>query len=95
METVKAEDLNGLISSSVEVCIHGREDEDKAPWIKRKLNKVELCPDQTHLRIYFDKHFFIAVPLTSSVEKKENEWTAYDEKAKLYYVIRSEVKVNV
>ncbi|MEC5425509.1 hypothetical protein QGM71_18685 [Virgibacillus sp. C22-A2] len=90
METVKSEDLKRFISNPVQVCIHGREGEDMAPWVKRKINKVELCPDKTHLRIYFDKHFFFAVPLTSEVVQKETEWTAYDDKAKLHYAIKSE-----
>ncbi|SET02454.1 hypothetical protein SAMN05216389_104209 [Oceanobacillus limi] len=89
---VKAEDLEKFIASSVEVCIHGRDDEDRAPWIKRKIRKVEPCPDATHLRIYFDKRFFVAVPFSSSVVQRETEWKAFDESASLYYVIRSEGK---
>ncbi|WP_226035905.1 hypothetical protein [Aquibacillus saliphilus] len=92
METVKMNDLEKYINSPVEVCIHGKEGEDRAPWINRKISNLELCPDKTHLRIYFDKHFFFAVPLTSTVVQKESEWSAYDETAALYYSIRSEEK---
>ncbi|MBB6454029.1 hypothetical protein HNQ94_002480 [Salirhabdus euzebyi] len=90
METVNKEDLKQFISSSVQICIHGKEGEDMAPWVKRNIKDVTLCPDKTHVRIYFDKHFFFAVPLTSTVWKKENEWVAYDKETELYYAIRSE-----
>ncbi|MFZ3576980.1 hypothetical protein [Virgibacillus sp. DJP39] len=88
METVNANSLEKYINAPVEVCIQGRASEDQAPWVKRKVSKVTLCPDETHLRIYFDKHFFFAVPLTSNVDQKEDKWTAYDESAKLYYSIK-------
>ncbi|WP_240374933.1 hypothetical protein [Bacillus piscicola] len=88
METVNAESLYAFISASVEVSVHGGEEEDRGPSIKRTLKKLELCPDKTHLRIYFDNYFFLAVPLTNTVSRSDNEWTAYDEEARLYYSIK-------
>lgn len=88
MASVKMEDLENYVSTSVDVCIHGREGEDQAPSVSRKIHKLEFCPDETHLRIFFDKHFFVAVPLTSTVEQSNNEWRAFDQDAGLYYVIR-------
>jgi hypothetical protein len=92
MATVNSKDLQPFIESTVQVRIHGREDEDQAPWVRRKISKVTLCPDETHLRIYFDKYFFFAVPLSCSVVLDEQEWSAYDQTVGLYYVIRSEGK---
>jgi hypothetical protein len=90
MAIVKEEDLQKFIGSTVQVRIHGRENEDQAPWVNRKISKVAPCPDETHLRIYFDKYFFFAVPMNCSVVKDEQEWSAHDHIAGLYYVIRSE-----
>ncbi|MRH44730.1 hypothetical protein GH741_18950 [Aquibacillus halophilus] len=94
MSTVKKSDLEKYINSPVQVCIHGKEGEDRAPWIDRQISQLALCPDQTHLRIYFDKHFFFAVPLESKVDQNEQQWSAYDKNAELYYVIRSEEKIE-
>lgn len=91
MITVHKKDLEPLVGKNVQVGIYGEESEDTAPLVYRKIDQLVLCPDQTHLRIYFDKHFFVAVPLTSTVEKNENKWIAYDEATRLHYSIQSEV----
>ncbi len=85
-------DLEKFVAEPVELCIYGKEGEDRAPAVKRKIFKLAFCPDNTHIRIYFDKHFFIAVPLTGSVYQNGQEWTAYDEKSALYYSIKKEGK---
>ncbi len=90
--SVDRNDLENCIGSSVKVCIHGEEGEDMAPWLDKKVKKLANCPDNTHLRIYFDNHYFFAVPFTSEVKQTETEWSAYDQKAGLYYVIKSEGK---
>ncbi|MCT2535899.1 hypothetical protein NC661_08255 [Aquibacillus koreensis] len=84
---IELQDLDTFKNAAVKVCIHGKQGEDQAPWQDKKVYKVELCPDQTHVRIYFDDHYFFAVPLHASVEQNENEWIAYDQDAKLYYAI--------
>ncbi|MDL4841917.1 hypothetical protein [Aquibacillus rhizosphaerae] len=94
MQTVEMKSLEKLVDSSVQVCIYGKSSEDKAPWVDKRISKLSLCPDETHLRIYFDSHFFFAVPLTSSVEQKQNEWIAYDKEANLHYAIKSEEKIS-
>ncbi|MBM7554189.1 hypothetical protein [Thalassobacillus pellis] len=89
MERVRQEDLNRYIAESVKVCIHGGQGEDMAPWLDKRIKRVGLCPDQTHLRIFFDDHYFFAVPLSSEVSQTEQEWSAYDRYAGLYYVVRN------
>ena len=94
MPAVKMEDLKTFVKKPVQVSVYGGPEEDQAPWIPKQVYAVELCPDQTHLRIYFDYYYFLAVPLTSTVIRQENEWTAYDETCGLYYSIKSEGNRN-
>lgn len=91
IQKLDPEEVEKLISEKVKVCIHGPANEDQAPWVDRRIHNVTPCPDHTHLRIYFDHYFFVAIPFTSEVVKKKNEWIAYDEESKLFYAIRSEV----
>lgn len=88
MEHVKAEDLQQYISSPVLVRIRGGEGEEMPPWLPKSIQKIEPCPDHTHLRIYFDSHYFFAVPFDSEVTKTDKEWTAYDQNTGLYYAIK-------
>lgn len=90
--SVENSDLKRFIGAPVKVCIHGEAGEDMAPWLDKKVKKLANCPDNTHLRIFFDDHYFFAVPLTSEVEQTETEWSAYDPEAGLHYVIKSEGK---
>lgn len=84
-----------LISQVVEVAILDQPSEDQAPFVKKTIKNSALCPDGTHLRIYFDDHYFFAVPLAASVSTDGNQWTAYDQDANLYYVIRKERGTHV
>ncbi|WP_245807674.1 hypothetical protein [Halobacillus massiliensis] len=94
MGPINIEDLKPYISTPVQVCIHGDQGEEMAPWVKKRIKKLALCPDKTHIRIYFDDFYFFAAPLTSRVKQTENEWSAYDQEAGLYFVIRSEENKN-
>ena len=90
VDHIKIEDIQSLISEKASVAILDDDGQDKAPFVSKTIVKVELCPDITHLRIYFDDINFFAVPLISNVTKNTNEWSAFDEKASLQYVIRRE-----
>lgn len=90
VEHIKIEDIQPLISEKTSVAILDNDGQDKAPFVSKTIVKVELCPDITHLRIYFDDINFFAVPLISNVTKNENEWSAFDKNASLQYVIRRE-----
>jgi hypothetical protein len=85
---VNIKDLENYISRPVKVCIHGELNEDIAPPVNKTIYKLSLCPDQTHLRIYFDPISFFAVPLGSTVKIEEKQWSAYDKDCGLYYVIK-------
>ncbi|MBX9974922.1 hypothetical protein [Cytobacillus firmus] len=88
MELIKIEDLDGFVRQNVQVAILDEEGNDKAPFVHKEIIKTGLCPDGTHLRIYFDHMNFFAVPLTSSVEASESRWAALDQEAGLKYVIK-------
>ncbi|WP_254118958.1 hypothetical protein [Bacillus sp. FJAT-29790] len=94
MEPTEIEKIQSFVSLKAEVAILSHQDEDQAPFVKKTIQKTELCPDGTHLRIYFDYHYFFAVPLTTNVSYSENEWKAYDPDAGLNYVIRRECDPN-
>ncbi|RBP95736.1 hypothetical protein DFO70_10261 [Cytobacillus firmus] len=88
MELIRKEDLDGFVRQNVQVAILDEEGNDKAPFVHKEIIKTGLCPDGTHLRIYFDHMNFFAVPLTSCVEASDSRWAALDQEAGLKYVIK-------
>ncbi|GLB59466.1 hypothetical protein NCCP133_15990 [Cytobacillus sp. NCCP-133] len=80
--------MDAFVMQNVQVAILDEEGNDKAPFVSKIIQKTGLCPDGTHLRIYFDHMNFFAVPLTSAVEASEKEWAAFDQDAGLKYVIK-------
>lgn len=88
VELINMNDLNQLMSKPVEVSIQDEEGGDRAPFIRKQITKIEHCPDNTHLRIYFDQQKFFAIPLISKVQYEGDDWTATDMFSKLKYVIR-------
>jgi len=88
VEHIKVENLQSFVSEKVMVAILDKDGEEQAPFVPKEIQKLELCPDNTHLRIYFDSRNFFAVPLTSSVSCDETEWTAFDQQSQLQYVIK-------
>ncbi|MDZ5471605.1 hypothetical protein SM124_07570 [Bacillus sp. 31A1R] len=88
METINLESLQEYVSTAVDISIQDKNGEEKAPYIRKSLVKLETCPDDTHLRIFFDHKRFFAVPLTSKVTMNKDEWIAFDTFSELYYVIR-------
>ncbi|MDF9761930.1 MULTISPECIES: hypothetical protein [Peribacillus] len=90
MEPIKIEDIQPLVSEKASVAILDDGGQDKASFVTKTIVKVELCPDITHLRIYFDDINFFAVPLKSILTKSVNEWVAFDENSGLQYIIRRE-----
>lgn len=89
VEGINLEDLKIYVNQTVELSIQDYSGEEQAaPFIKKSVVKVGLCPDQTHMRIYFDDKNFFAIPRSSQVTVSEKEWVAFDKASKLYYVIR-------
>lgn len=88
MEHINNESLKSIISKPVEIAILDEESEEQPSFLKKIVNKIEMCPDKTHVRIYFDHVTFFAIPVISTITKFKNEWRAYDGISGLYYVIR-------
>ncbi|MEH7383687.1 hypothetical protein V7138_24740 [Bacillus sp. JJ1533] len=88
MELTEIKSLESFVLGNVEVSIVDEDGEDKAPFVKKEIIKTELCPDRTHLRMYFDRHQFFAVPLTAEVAISDETWSAYDQQAGLTYVVK-------
>ena len=86
--------LDSFVNQKVKVAIVDQEQEDQAPFVEKTIAKTGLCPDGTHLRIYFDDRYFFAVPLTANVVLNDSEWSALDEQSGLNYVIRRESGLN-
>ena len=86
--------LDSFVNQKVKVAILDQEQGDQAPFVEKTIAKTGLCPDGTHLRIYFDDRYFFAVPLTANVVLNDSEWSALDEHSGLNYVIRRESGLN-
>ena len=56
MEHISIELLKTIVSHPVEIAILDKESEEQPSFFQKIVNKIELCPDKTHLRIYFDHH---------------------------------------
>lgn len=90
LRLINIEDVESFISKDVGVTIYDSTWTDQSPLKTQKVHKVELCPSETHVRIFFDEKRFFAIPRTSHVEKTNTTWTATDEESGLHYVIKNE-----
>lgn len=90
MELIKLEDLNRFLAVPVQVGIQDIQGEERAPLLQKTIKKLQICPDHTHLRIYFNDIKFLAVPLDATVTESANEWTACDPHSGLNYTIKKE-----
>lgn len=89
VQGINLEDLKMYVNQTIELSIQDHSGEEiPAPYVKKQVQKVEICPDQTHVRLYFDRRNFLAIPLSSDVAISEKSWIAFDDASKLYYVIR-------
>ncbi|WP_419954164.1 hypothetical protein ACN6MT_28555 [Neobacillus niacini] len=88
MEPINLEELRGLVRASVEITVHDQQGSDQAPAINKKIEKIEYCPDKTHIRFYFDHFNFIAVPLASNMAHSETMFSASDTESGLTYTFR-------
>ena len=88
MAVIKSEEINRFLHLPVRIGIQDSEEEDKPPFIEKIINKAEVCPDGTHLRLYFNERNFLAVPLNAEVTESGYEWSAHDVRSGLTYIIR-------
>lgn len=87
---INIKDVEPFISESVGVSIYDETWTDQSPLRSEKIEKVELCPNNTHLRIYFNQKNFFAIPRTANVSITESSWVAFDKDSGLHYVLKSE-----
>jgi hypothetical protein len=93
VEQINIEELQNFVSTSVEIAIIDEDSEEQPLFRNKKVFKIEMCPDQTHVRIYFDTIAFFAIPISATVIESEKGWKAYDQTAGLYYCIREVQKL--
>ncbi|GHI00235.1 hypothetical protein [Neobacillus kokaensis] len=89
MASISLDDVKRFAEGAkVEIFIHDQEGSDQAPAVKKTIKKVQLCPDSTHLRFYFDDFYFLAVPLASDVSWSNEQWAAFDSESGLTYTFK-------
>jgi hypothetical protein len=88
VEPINLEELQGFVGSDVEVSVHDQQGGDQAPAINKRIDKIEYCPDRTHIRFYFDRFNFIAVPLSSDMAQSQTLFSASDTESGLTYTFR-------
>jgi hypothetical protein len=88
VELIKLEDVNRFVGVPVEIAIQDAEGGDQAPAVKKIVKKIQLCPDETHIRFYFDDFYFLAVPVSSQVRESEDQWSAFDSESGLTYTVK-------
>jgi hypothetical protein len=85
VEPINLDELQRFASAEVEIKIQDTDGGDQAPAVKKTVKKIQLCPDKTHIRFYFDDFYFLAVPLGSRISETETEWSALDQVSGLQY----------
>jgi hypothetical protein len=87
---INLEDLQRFAGKKAEITIHDEQGGDQAAAVKKSIKKVQLCPDQTHVRFYFDQVYFLAVPINSSITETLTQWSAFDQESGLTYIIKKD-----
>ncbi|MEH7179975.1 hypothetical protein [Neobacillus vireti] len=88
MEPISLEELRGFVGATVEITVHDQQGGDQPPAINKKVEKVEYCPDHTHIRFYFDHVNFLAVPLACDIAQSETLFSASDTRSGLTYTFK-------
>ena len=88
MKLINLEEVKKFTGVPVEIVIQDEQGGDQAASVNKTIKKVQYCPDQTHIRFYFDDFYFLAVPLTSKVHESDEWWSAFDADSGLTYKIK-------
>jgi hypothetical protein len=88
VEPIKIDELQHFVGASVEMAIQDEHGGDQAPAVKKEIKKIQLCPDGTHIRFYFDNIYFLAVPLASKMNLTEELFKASDLESGLTYTFK-------
>lgn len=87
MSLLTIDDVRSFITQNVGITIYDQTWTDQSPLRSEKVSHVQLCPKETHLRVYFNERNFFAIPREAEVTKTKTKWSAFDEKSRLHYVI--------
>jgi hypothetical protein len=88
VEPIKIDELQHFVGASVAMAIQDEQGGDQAPAVKKEIKKIQLCPDGTHVRFYFDNIYFLAVPLNSNVNQSDDMFSAFDIESGLAYTFK-------
>lgn len=88
MEPINLQELQRFAGTHAEISIQDEKGNDQAPAVKKSIKKIQLCPDKTHIRFYFDDIYFLAVPLASRINETDTEWSAFDQESGLHYKVQ-------
>jgi hypothetical protein len=82
--------IDRLIEKLIQISIIDMADHpetEKTPVIRKVLNRVQACPDNTHVRLFFDQTSFLAIPFSCKSICNDSEFHAFDLEAGLHYHI--------
>jgi hypothetical protein len=88
VDPINLNELQRFAGTQVEIKIQDMDGGDQAPAVRKSVKKIQLCPDKTHIRFYFDDFYFLAVPLASRISETETEWSAFDQESGLHYYFK-------
>jgi hypothetical protein len=88
VEPINIDELQRFVGETMEISIEDKQSGDQAPKIKKTIKTIQLCPDHTHVRFYFDSMYFLAVPLISNGSQSEGRFSASDLKSGLTYIFQ-------
>jgi hypothetical protein len=69
--------IDRLIEKLIQISIIDMADHaetEKAPVIRKVLNRVQACPDNTHVRLFFDQTSFLASQFVVIVSSMPSTW---------------------
>lgn len=89
MGVIDIQSVRKFTSVPVSVAIQATEGE-QAKFVRKTIEKIEWCPEHTHIRIYFDYFNFFAIPASSHTQQTDLQWSAFDAVGQLFYLIRKE-----
>lgn len=89
MAAIDIQSIQQFVSVPVSVAIQSS-DGEQAQFVKKTIEKIEWCPEHTHIRIYFDHFNFFAIPASSETMQTDCQWSAFDAEGQLFYLIRKE-----
>ena len=88
MEHINLADVEQFTGAQVDIIIGDEQVSDQAATVRKTIEKVQYCPDKTHIRFYFDDFYFLAVPIESRISHTETEWSAFDTESGLHYTVK-------